>query len=175
MVNWPVTPYTVRMVRVLRWLRRRGDDNLGAWFGKLELQVLEALWHKGEPASVRDLKGDFPRAAYTTVMTTLDRLHRKGVLGRVKSGRAFLYSPRFTREQLQAGLAEDALESILGPNAARLRPVVSMLVDAVSRQDREVLEELERLVRLRRSEEQAEADARSAEVARLASGRGRKS
>jgi predicted transcriptional regulator len=140
------------MLRVLRWLRGRGRGNLGAWFGQTELRVLEALWRKGEPASVRDLQGEFPRAAYTTLMTTLDRLHRKGVLDRVKSGRAFVYSPRLTREQLQAGLAEDALQSILGPDAAGLRPVLSMLVDAVSRQDREVLAELERLARQRRAE-----------------------
>jgi predicted transcriptional regulator len=140
------------MLRVIRWLRGRGRENLGAWFGQTELRVLEVLWRKGEPASVRDLQSDFPRAAYTTLMTTLDRLHRKGVLDRVKNGRAFVYSPRLTREQLQAGLAEDALQSILGPDAVRLRPVLSMLVDAVSRQDREVLAELERLARQRRGQ-----------------------
>ncbi|RPJ69807.1 MAG: hypothetical protein EHM24_17455 [Acidobacteria bacterium] len=142
------------MLRVLRWLRGGGQGNLGAWFGQLELRVLEALWRKGEPSSVRDLQRDFPRAAYTTLMTTLDRLHRKGVLDRVKSGRAFLYSPRLTREEMQAGLAEDALQDILGPGAARLRPVLSMLVDAVSRQDRDVLNELERLAHQRRAEGQ---------------------
>ncbi len=146
------------MLRVLRWLRGRGDGNLGPWFGQLELGMLEALWRKGEPASVRDLQGEFPRAAYTTLMTTLDRLHRKGVLDRVKRGRAFLYSPRLTREELQTGLAEDALRSILGPGAARLRPVLSMLVDAVSRQDRDVLAELERLARQRRAEGQADVE-----------------
>ena len=141
------------MLRVLRWLRSRDNGDLGAWFGRLELSVLEALWRKEAPASVRDLQADFPRLAYTTLMTTLDRLHRKGVLERVKSGRAFVYSPGFTREQLQAGLVEDALQTILGPGAAGLRPVVSMLVDAVTRQDREVLDELERLAHERRSED----------------------
>lgn len=139
------------MLRVLRWLR--GDGNLGTWFGKLELRVLDALWRKAEPSSVRDVQADLPRAAYTTIMTTLDRLHRKGVLDRVKSGRAFLYSPRFSREQLQAGLAEDALQSLLGPDAARWKPVLSMLVDAVTRQDRDVLDELERLAAERRREQ----------------------
>ena len=165
------------MLRVLRWLRGRGQGNLGAWFGQLELRVLEALWQKGTPASVRDLQGDFPRAAYTTLMTTMDRLHRKGVLDRVKSGRAFLYSPRLTREQLQAGLAEDALQSILGPGAEHLRPVLSMLVDAVSRQDLEVLDELERLVTQRRREHEAGGD-RGPEDRRQAPqrrGRGRRS
>jgi len=140
------------MLRVLRWRRGRAQGDLGAWFGQLELRVLESLWRTGGPSTVRDLQHDFPRAAYTTLMTTLDRLHRKGVLDRVKCGRAFLYSPRFTREELQAGLAADVLQRILGPDAARLQPVLSMLVDAVSRQDREVLGELERLARQCRAE-----------------------
>ena len=66
----------------------RGD--LGAFFGTLELRVLEALWHRSDAASVRDLQAEFPATAYTTLMTTLDRLHRKGVLDRMKAGRAFL-------------------------------------------------------------------------------------
>jgi predicted transcriptional regulator len=165
------------MVHVLRWLRGRGRLSLGAWFGQLELRVLDSLWRRGQPSAVRDLRGDFPGAAYTTVMTTLDRLHRKGVLERVKSGRAFLYSPRFSREQLQAALAEDALRGILGPDAARLRPVLSMLVDAVSRQDREVLDELERLAGQRRSEHEAGQDppGGSGDAPRGAGRRGRKS
>lgn len=144
------------MLRVLKWLGGGADRDLGAWFGKLEIGVLEALWRRDAPASVRDLQADFPRAAYTTLMTTLDRLHRKGLLDRVKSGRAFVYSPKLTREELRAGLAEDALESILGRDES-LRPVLSMLVDAVTRRDREVLGELERLASQRRAEQAKDA------------------
>ena len=86
------------------------------------------LWGRGAALRVRDLQPDFPDIAYTTLMTTLDRLHRKGVLDRVAAGRAFAYRPRFTR-------AEAAL---------------SFLVDEVGGLDADTLDELERLVRERR-------------------------
>ena len=133
----------------LRWLRGRTRDELDGWFGRLERRVLETLWRRG-PSAVRDLQDSFPDTAYTTLMTTLDRLHRKGVLDRAKEKRAFVYTPRFTREDLRAGLAERALHTLLGSDATRVRPVLSFLVDAVTRGDRDVLAELERLVRQKR-------------------------
>ncbi len=133
-------------------LTRRGRGDLGAFFGKLEQRVLEALWKRGDAASVRDVNVDFPRTAYTTVMTTLDRLHRKGVLERVKAGRAFMYRARYTREELRLGLAEDALGAILGPGVSA-HPLLSFFLDAVSRKDEALLDELERLVRERQANE----------------------
>ena len=103
--------------------------------GPLEARVLDALWARACPSSVRDLQPSFPDIAYTTLMTTLDRLHRKGVLAREKQGRAFLYTPRDSRERFQA---------------ARL---LSFFVDTVGDTDRAVLDELERLIRERRKEE----------------------
>src|SRR5271169_2241346 len=65
--------------------------------GPLEERVLEALWRRG-PATVRELmEGGYHDLAYTTVMTTLDRLFKKGVLTREAEGRAFRYTARFTR------------------------------------------------------------------------------
>jgi predicted transcriptional regulator len=97
-------------------------------FGPLERRVLEALWGRSSVARVRDLMPSFPDTAYTTLMTTLDRLYRKGLLNRVTDGRAFAYGPRVTR-------AEAAL---------------SFLVEEVGDLDAEALDELERLVRERR-------------------------
>jgi predicted transcriptional regulator len=127
-------------------LARGSRRDLGAFFGSLEVRVLDGLWRRGTPASVRDLQHDFPRTAYTTLMTTLDRLHRKGVLTRMKSGRAFLYEPRCSREELRLGLAEDALGAILGPGVSA-HPMLSFFLEAVSRKDEALLDELERLVR----------------------------
>lgn len=90
--------------------------------------MLEALWGRTDDARVRDLQPSFPDIAYTTLMTTLDRLHRKGVLHRITDGRAFAYRPKFTR-------AEAA---------------ISFLVDEVGSLDEETLDALERLVRARR-------------------------
>ena len=63
---------------------RRKSPGLASVFGALELRVLEALWRRGH-GTVRDLCDDFPAAAYTTIMTTMERLHKKGVLHREKS------------------------------------------------------------------------------------------
>jgi predicted transcriptional regulator len=133
---------------------RRHKTGLASQFGTLELRVLDALWRRGSEASVRDVQADFPGAAYTTLMTTMDRLHRKGVLDRQKSGRAFVYRPRFSREALETAAAERALGAFLEGSSAR--PVLSYLVDAVSRDDGQLLDELERLIRAKRREQEGE-------------------
>jgi len=131
---------------------RRKVSGLASVFGTLELRVLEALWALGREASVRDVLDAFPAAAYTTVMTTMERLHRKGVLARRRDGRAFLYQPISTREELESGLVARAIEPLLrGRNA---QPILSCLVDEVSRHDERLLDELERLVREKRRQQQ---------------------
>ncbi len=123
---------------------------LDAAFGPLELRVLHALWRHVGPATVRDLHGDFPAIAYTTLMTTLDRLHRKGILDRRKEGRAFAYWPRSSREALQSELAHATLADLMQSDERALRPIMSMFVDAVSAKDAALLDELETLVREKR-------------------------
>ena len=129
--------------------------DLSAVFGPLEARVLDALWELGRPATVRDLQPQFPAAAYTTLMTTLDRLHRKGVLDREKAGRAFVYRQRWSRQDLVARLAGEQLGALLAPDPA-LQPLVSFFVDAVTRRDTEVLDELERLIARRREDAREE-------------------
>ena len=133
----------------LRRLLGASQGDLHAVFGRLELRVLEALWRRRAEASVRDLQADFPRTAYTTLMTTLDRLYRKGVLERIKTGRAFLYRPRYSRDGLRANLARIVFGVMLGGDA---RPILSTFVDAISRRDRELLDELEAIVRAKRQQ-----------------------
>lgn len=125
------------------------SDPLERVFGALELRVLDALWARADAATVRDLAPSFAGVAYTTLMTTLDRLHRKGVLLREKDGRRFLYRPRLARHELLTSVAGDALTAILGPRGDELRPMVSFFVDAVRREDRDVLETLDALIRER--------------------------
>ena len=109
------------------------------------------LWSKNAACCVRDIQPDFPGVAYTTLMTTLDRLFRKGALTRHKSGRAFYYSPRSSQEGLVSELASHAFATLLPGDQASARPILSMFVDTVSR-DEALLEELEALVRARRHE-----------------------
>lgn len=134
---------------------RAPSDPLERVFGALELRVLDALWARAGAAAVRDLEPAFAGVAYTTLMTTLDRLHRKGVLLREKSGRAFLYRPRLTRDELLSSVAGDALAAILGSRAADLRPMVSFFVEAVRREDKDVLDALDALIRDRTRAEDA--------------------
>lgn len=132
-------------------LPRRKPSGLASVFGTLELRVLDALWERGGDATVRDVLPHFPNAAYTTVMTTMERLHRKGVLERRKVGRAFLYRPAQSREQLESGLIVRTLEALFKGNA---EPVLSCLIEEVSRHDDKLLDELERLVREKRKQQE---------------------
>ncbi|HYT68308.1 MAG TPA: BlaI/MecI/CopY family transcriptional regulator [Vicinamibacterales bacterium] len=131
---------------------RRKSPGLASIFGALELRVLEALWRRGD-ATVRDLCEDFPAAAYTTLMTTMERLHRKGVLERRKSGRAFVYRATSTRSELESGLITRAIQPLLSGDSAH--PVLSCFVEEVSRQDEKLLDELERLVREKRRQQES--------------------
>jgi len=134
------------------WLARfRNPAATAARLGPLEWRVLEALWARGATASVRDLQPAFSEIAYTTLMTTLDRLHRKGVLDREKQGRAFFYRPRLTRQEFESARVADALKVALEGNSADLGPLLSFFVDAVSDRDHELLDELETLVHARRA------------------------
>lgn len=80
--------------------------------GDLEAVVMDRLWDWNEPTSVRrvvdDLQADRP-LAYTTIMTVLENLHRKGFVTREKQGRAYVYSAAQTREQHTASLMSEVL------------------------------------------------------------------
>ena len=132
--------------------QRPPRTHLDTVFGPLESRVLDALWSRAAAACVRDLQPEFPGVAYTTLMTTLDRLFRKGVLSRDKSGRAFFYRPHSSREQLQSQLAGSAFATMLPGDASAMRPILSQFVDAVGDRDLALLDDLEALVRARREE-----------------------
>lgn len=125
-------------------------------FGPLEQRVLEAVWDRHAPVTVRDLHASFPDIAYTTVMTTLDRLHAKGLLDRSKEGRAYAYTPKLTREALASLRMKDALDVLFDGGIDRRQPALSMLVDTVSAVDRDALDELERLIREKRRSSRSE-------------------
>lgn len=125
---------------------------LEAAFGPLEVKVLETLWERSAPSCVRDVQPQFPGVAYTTLMTTLDRLFRKGVLNREKAGRAFYYRPKMSQQLLLSQLTGSTLANLLPGDAASMRPILSMFVETVGERDSGLLDELEELVRARRDE-----------------------
>jgi len=120
--------------------------------GHLEITVMEIVWAQGE-SSVHDVAQKLDRPlAYTTVMTTLDRLFKKGLLDRRKSERAFLYAPRLSRTEWERKRAGDFLAAFLAGPRPSGDLLISCLVDAVSEQDAALLDQLERRIRIKRKE-----------------------
>ncbi|GBC86143.1 Transcriptional regulator BlaI [bacterium HR12] len=110
--------------------------------GPLEQAVMDFVWDRGGPVTVREVHGAVGTRrglAYTTVMTVMDRLWRKRLLQRRRVGRAYLYEPRATREEHAAQLVRKVLAG-----AKDRRSVLLGFVRSVDEGD---LEELERLVR----------------------------
>jgi predicted transcriptional regulator len=81
--------------------------------GPLESQVLELLWDQKDAVTVRQVQLSIPRSAYTTLMTTLDRLFRKGLLTRCQRGRAFAYRPRQSRRTMLKELVANRVQDLL--------------------------------------------------------------
>ena len=121
-------------------------------FGPLEIRVLESLWSRDHPCCVKDIQPDFPGVAYTTLMTTLDRLFRKGTLTRYKSGRAFFYLSRRSPQEMISDLAGSTFATLLPGDHDAARPILSMFIETVVDRDAKLLDELEALVRARQKE-----------------------
>ena len=134
------------MLKGLRgaWLRGTRDP-LQAALGPLERAVMDTMWRGGR-LSVREVQAQLSNpAAYTTVMTTLDRLYKKGLVQR-RDGRAFLYSAAVERHELETSMTTGLLNGMLAGGPGATRPFLSNLVDAVGDSDNALLDELERLV-----------------------------
>jgi predicted transcriptional regulator len=138
------------MVALLKSLR--AIDSSAAGLGRLESSVMEIVWLRGE-SSVRDVAAQLERPlAYTTVMTTLDRLYKKNLLDRRKAERAFLYSPRFSRSDWERKRADTLLAGFLMGSQPARDLLISCLVEAVGQYDEALLNELEKKVRAKRKE-----------------------
>jgi predicted transcriptional regulator len=115
--------------------------------GSLEERVMQILWDS-EPLAVRDVVQRLGnRLAYTTVMTTLDRLHRKGLLARDKDGNAFVYRPALARDDFHRKQIEATVGELLAKSGD---PVLAGFVDAAASLDEKNLARLEQLIAARR-------------------------
>jgi predicted transcriptional regulator len=88
----------------------------------LELLCLNALWTL-EKGNVRDVQQIVARArplAYTTIMTVLDRLVRKGKLSRSKTGRAFIYRPEASREETRRAAVRELVDTLFDGSEGEL-------------------------------------------------------
>ncbi len=131
-------------------LRGFKTDRQGAShvLGELETAVMDLLWQQSRQ-SVSEVETRLARSraiAHTTVLTTLDRLFRKGYLTREKEGKAFVYAPRYSRQEFERGMAEEVLSAILKGMG---EPALSAFVDMVG-EDEAQLKKLEALIREKR-------------------------
>ncbi|MGW5441599.1 BlaI/MecI/CopY family transcriptional regulator [Nocardia asteroides] len=118
-------------------------------FGDLEAVVMERVWAAEDDLTVRDVYESLlleREIAYTTVMSTMDNLHRKGWLDRERHGKAYLYWPTLTREEYSAQLMRDALEG------TRSDLVLAHFVKQISEDESEALRALLRRVKPPRSQ-----------------------
>ena len=117
--------------------------------GELELRIMERLWAEPDGSmSVREVTRKVGgKLAYTTIMTTLDRLYKKGLLDRQKDGNAFIYRPRFDRDEYHRRVVKHAVAGLLTRSA---EPVMAGFLDAAEAIDERHLARLEKLIAERR-------------------------
>lgn len=124
----------------------------GTLLGRREREVLAVLRELGS-ATVQQVAEHIDAAlAYTTVMTTLDRLFRKGFLQREKVNRAFLYSPSLSARDLEEQRAAHLIRRFFSESETQPDILVSCLVDAVHDYDTDLLDQLESSVRSARAQ-----------------------
>src|SRR5580704_18583033 len=119
--------------------------------GPLERRILEEVCSR-KSLTVRELLADGKiQLAYTTIMTTLDRLFKKGLLERIEEGKAFRYSARCTQEDAPRFVAVTGMQRwIESTQPSSL--LLSYFVEAISAHDERLLDELRNLVDQKRSE-----------------------
>jgi BlaI family penicillinase repressor len=88
----------------------------------LELDCMNTLWPLGEATvrEIRDRLAERRARAYTTIMTIMDRLARKGIVERRKSGRKYVYRARLSAEEARTHALEQVLENFFGGSRQRM-------------------------------------------------------
>jgi predicted transcriptional regulator len=121
--------------------------------GPLERKILEEVWSReSKSLTVRELLAEGKiLLAYTTVMTTLDRLFKKGLLDRVEEGRAFRYSAQCNPAEVSRLVAVAGMRRWIESSSPSSLPL-SCFVEAISAHDAKLLDELRVLVDQKRLE-----------------------
>lgn len=130
---------------------RPGKKGLELRLHELEAAIMDVVWSRklstfavGDVLAILEKQREI---AYTTVMTTVSRLHDKGLLERERDGKRYLYTPKLTREQFLESTARTVLDDAVGGHQA-----MAMLAEKVSEASAGELDDLERLIRQRREE-----------------------
>ena len=130
---------------------RTGKKGVELRLHELEATIMDVVWSKQlREFAVSDVLVELERArsiAYTTVMTTVARLHDKGLLTRTRDGKRYLYSAKLTREAFLNATAREVLDGAIGGHQA-----AAMLAEKLSSASESDLDELEEVIRRRRAE-----------------------
>jgi len=114
--------------------------------GDLESDVMQRMWAHDGPMAVRDVLNELNRdrtLAYTTVMTVLDNLHRKGMVTRRREGRSYIYAVAFSQSEYAGRLIADAAGKA-GDRVGALLHFVDGLDPAEMRELREALDQTQK-------------------------------
>ena len=118
----------------------------------LEAEIMELVWEWEAPFSVSDIHKKLEsrrQIAYTTVMTTVSRLFDKGLLGRKKEGKRYIYTSKMSRDAFVEATTRQVMESLpqVGKDAA-----IAYLVEQIADADEDELNRLEALIQSRREQ-----------------------
>ncbi len=108
-------------------LFRPSAQGLEKFWGKLEAEILEIVWANGPMTVKRALYfiNQTHKYAYTTIMTVMNHLEKKGILTREKEGHSFLYASIMTKEEFLKYAAEKIIDGLLADFAEIASPVLA--------------------------------------------------
>jgi len=123
--------------------------------GQLEAGVMDVVWEADSALCVDEVRQALAErkgkdAAYTTIMTTLDRLYKKGFLSRDRRGKAFYYQAKVSRAELGTSVTKQVIDGLLTTFA---EPAISYFVEALGETDPQKLDSLAALIEKKRAEQ----------------------
>jgi len=132
-----------------------GEKGLEQALGALESRVMQIVWGLDGPLCVEEVRAELAKdkpTAYTTVMTTLDRLYKKGFLERKRRGKAYYYTARVSRAELGTTVTKQVIDGLLTTFA---EPAMSYFVEALGDSDPSRLDSLSALIERKKKERDA--------------------
>lgn len=133
------------MLRRLTSIFKPHKSGLGRVLGALEKSVMDILWERGE-ATGREVFEGISREktlAFTTVLTVMDRLLKKGLIKRAKRGGVFVYTASMTKDNFVKQISQEVLQGILDISASS---AASSFVDLLYKTNPEEIDRLSKLI-----------------------------
>jgi predicted transcriptional regulator len=131
---------------------RPDEPGLEKMLGSLEAQVMQVIWEAPRSQSVQEVRDELEErgkdAAYTTIMTTLGRLYKKGLLDRETRGKAYYYTARVSRSELTDSMAKQVMSGLVSTFA---EPAIAYFVEALEEQAPDKLDTLAEMIDRKRA------------------------